>query len=229
MNALASDQAQRTARAIWDNPGLKGRVTAGLYVGHDSEDALDQPVKAMERDKVITCRYTLRENPPDILLTNYKMLDFLLLRPADRELWRYNTPDTLKYLVVDELHTFDGAQGTDLSCLLRRLKSRLAIPSGHLCCVGTSATLGEKENAPDVLGYAASVFGEPFDADALITEERLSAGEFLENDMAVRFDLPDPGETVTWTRNPSIRPLNTWTAGVPVVRRRGAAEGRRER
>jgi len=195
MNALASDQAQRTARAIWDNPGLKGRVTAGLYVGHDPEDALDQPVKAMERDKVISCRYTLRENPPDILLTNYKMLDFLLLRPADRDLWRYNTPDTLKYLVVDELHTFDGAQGTDLSCLLRRLKSRLDIPSGHLCCVGTSATLGEKDNAPDVLGYAASVFGEPFDADALITEERLSAGEFLENDMAVRFDLPDPGDT----------------------------------
>ncbi len=192
MNALASDQAQRTARAIWDNPELKERVTAGLYVGHDPEDALDQPVKAMERDKVITCRYTLRENPPDILLTNYKMLDFLLLRPADRELWRYNTPDTLKYLVVDELHTFDGAQGTDLSCLLRRLKSRLDIPSGHLCCVGTSATLGEKERASEVLGYAASVFGERFDADALVTEERLSAGEFLENDMAVRFDLPGP-------------------------------------
>ena len=190
MNALASDQAQRAARAIHNNPELRGRVTAGLYVGSDPEDTLDQPVKAMTPDRAITCRYALRENPPDILLTNYKMLDFLLLRPADRDLWRHNVPDTLRYLVVDELHTFDGAQGTDLSCLLRRLKARLDIPRGRLCCVGTSATLGEKEDGRAVLDYAAAVFGEEFGDDALITEERLTAGEFLERDMAVRFDLP---------------------------------------
>ena len=190
MNALASDQAQRAARAIHNNPELRGRVTAGLYVGSDPEDRLDQPVKAMTPDRAITCRYALRENPPDILLTNYKILDFLLLRPADRDLWRHNGPETLRYLVVDELHTFDGAQGTDLSCLLRRLKARLDIPRGRLCCVGTSATLGEREDGRAVLDYAAAVFGEEFGGDALITEERLTAGEFLERDMAVRFDLP---------------------------------------
>lgn len=44
----------------------------------------------MSADKVITCKHTLRENPPDILLTNYKMLDYLLMRPGDQKLWRYN-------------------------------------------------------------------------------------------------------------------------------------------
>ena len=73
----------------------------------------------------------LRAAPPDILLTNYKMLDYLLVRPRDARLWRLNEPDTLRYLVVDELHTFDGAQGADLACLIRRIKERVKTPPGH--------------------------------------------------------------------------------------------------
>ena len=72
-------------------------------------------------------------------MTNYKMLDYLLVRQDDRGLWAENGPDTLRYLVVDEIHTFDGAQGTDLACLIRRVKARLKMPPGHLCAVGTSA------------------------------------------------------------------------------------------
>ncbi|WP_395236937.1 hypothetical protein, partial [Salmonella sp. ZJHZ21_0184] len=83
--------------------------------------------KKMSADKVITCKHTLRENPPDILLTNYKMLDYLLMRPGDQKLWRYNQPGSLRYLVVDELHTFDGAQGSDLACLVRRLKHHIGV------------------------------------------------------------------------------------------------------
>jgi DEAD/DEAH box helicase domain-containing protein len=95
----------------------------------------------MAAGSVITDRETLRR-APDILLTNYKMLDYLLIRPRDRKLWEKNTPTTLRYVVVDELHTFDGAQGTDLALLLRRLRARLQTPEGHLVCAGTSATLG---------------------------------------------------------------------------------------
>jgi DEAD/DEAH box helicase domain-containing protein len=61
---------------------------------------------------IILTRYsfkdTLRLSPPDILLTNYKMLDFLLVRPRDYPLWKQNGPETLRFLVVDELHSFDG-------------------------------------------------------------------------------------------------------------------------
>ena len=97
---------------------------------------------------VITNREALRKDPPDILLTNYKMLDFLMIRSEDAKIWQHNDPETLQYLVVDELHTFDGAQGTDLSCLLRRLKQRLKIEKGHLTCVGPRPRLEEKKTLP---------------------------------------------------------------------------------
>ena len=60
-------------------------------------------------------------NAPDILMTIFKMLDYLLVRPKDALLWLDNDSETLKYIAVDEVHTFDGAQGTDLACLLRRV------------------------------------------------------------------------------------------------------------
>ena len=141
MNALASDQARRIARAIDRTPALRGKVTAGLFVGRDNRPQRS-PHTTMGRDHVITDRDTLRDRPPDVLLTNYKMLDYLLVRPFDFRLWRHNGPDILRYLVVDELHTFDGAQGTDLACLIRRLRVRLRVSPGKLICVGTSATLG---------------------------------------------------------------------------------------
>lgn len=174
MNALATDQARRFARDIHDQQGLKGKVSVGLYVG----DREQTPRKVMTRDGVITCKETLREHPPDILLTNYKMLDFLMLRPRDQRLWRHNEPGRLRYLVVDELHTFDGAQGTDLACLVRRLRDRLA-PGEGLACVGTSATLGGDSARQDLVAYAERVFAGPFGEGSVILEDRQSPEEFL--------------------------------------------------
>ncbi len=182
MNALAMDQAGRIAKIIYTNPNLKGHVTAGLYVGQSEKD----PHMLMSRSNIITNKETLRTSPPDILLTNYKMLDYLLIRSKDYPLWQNNTPETLRFLVVDELHTFDGAQGTDLACLIRRLKARLDTPENHLCCIGTSATLGDNEKKATLLTYAGEVFGESFDENAIIMESRLTAGEFLENSMITR-------------------------------------------
>lgn len=103
---------------------------------------------------------------------------------------------TLKYIAVDELHTFDGAQGTDLACLLRRLKRRLGIYDGYLCCIGTSATMGSKENNNNILNYAEEIFGEPFDKDAIITEDRLSAQEFFAGADVTEFAMPTAEQAV---------------------------------
>jgi DEAD/DEAH box helicase domain-containing protein len=109
------------------------------------------------------------------------MLDYLLLRPKDLPLWWKNGPETLRYLVVDELHTFDGAQGADVACLIRRLKERLKTPKGHLIAVGRSATLGSdaSASATQLVEYAGRVFGEPFDPDSVIGESVQSPEEFL--------------------------------------------------
>jgi len=188
MNALATDQAKRMARLIHDNPNLKNQVKAGLYIGSRHGEHTS-PV--MGREQLITDRESLRLSPPDILLTNYKMLDYLLIRPRDFPLWKENGPETLKYLVVDEIHTFDGAQGTDLACLIRRLKNRLRSEKGSLCCVGTSATLGEKETQR-ICTYAGKVFGETFDPEAVVTEFLVSAEEFLADSQIDRNNVVSP-------------------------------------
>lgn len=176
MNALATDQARRIAALVAQVPAFAG-MRVGLYVGGNAGKPGEGMV--MTPNSVITDRDTMRKHPPDILLTNYKMLDYLMLRPKDRQLWAQNKPTTLRYVVVDELHTFDGAQGTDLALLLRRLRARLQAPEGHLICAGTSATLGGSSNTEPLREYARQVFGVPFAADAVVTENRLSVDAFL--------------------------------------------------
>jgi DEAD/DEAH box helicase domain-containing protein len=193
MNALASDQAGRVAKEIVTAAGLSG-IRAGLYVG-DAPAVESQTVAQLSDGSysVITDRNTLRDDPPDILLTNYKMLDFLLLRAADAPLWVQQQPDTLRYLVVDELHSFDGAQGTDLACLIRRLKGRLNAPPGQLVCVGTSATLGD-DGVSDLLAFAGDVFGETLDDGAVIAEDRESVGDYLAEALVEFTQSPQPSD-----------------------------------
>ena len=129
MNALATDQAGRVAQLIATHPELAG-LTAGIFIGNDrSGGATAGRNLGMSPTHLIDSQDQLRAFPPDILLTNYKMLDFLLFRSRDSGLWAENTPSTLQYVVLDELHTYDGAQGTDVAMLLRRLGDRLSMSS----------------------------------------------------------------------------------------------------
>jgi DEAD/DEAH box helicase domain-containing protein len=188
MNALAGDQAKRFAAVIHATTALQGKVRVGLFVG--GAEVTDQ--KAMGPEQVITCKKTLRQSPPDILLTNYKMLDYLLMRPKDQPLWQHNNADCLTYLVVDELHTFDGAQGSDLAMLIRRLKARLEVKTEQLICVGTSATLGSESHRDDLADYASDIFDTHFDRDSIIGESRQSHEQFLD---MIEYMLLDPSFT----------------------------------
>ncbi len=154
MNALATDQEKRFAKVIWRTAELKqAGVRVGNYTGRSdpsgSGAAADSGTKKMGESHGISNHAAQQESPPDILLTNYKMLDYLLLRPQDQKLWQFNDSEVLQYLVLDELHTYDGAQGADVACLIRRLKERLDIKKGDLCVVGTSATLDDREPSKD--------------------------------------------------------------------------------
>lgn len=188
MNALATDQAGRLAAAIAADPRLE-RVSAGIYIGGEGDKQA-----VMAPDRIIDDRDTLKAAPPDILLTNYKMLDFLLLRDADRELWAETGPDSLRYVVLDEFHTYDGAQGTDVAMLLRRLGVTLGVaepgrPLGRVAPVATSATLGDATETAALRDFAERVFGVPFDEEAVIQEERQSVAECCRT---VDFGLPVP-------------------------------------
>lgn len=173
MNALANDQARRLTELIAQYPALAG-IRAAIYTGQKGAKRT-----TVTPDGLITDRAAMRADAPDILLTNYKMLDQLLLRSADQSLWQQSA-HSLQYLVLDEFHTYDGAQGTDVAMLIRRL--RLALRrnggTGTFTPVATSATLGDKGDSTSMLGFAHTVFGEPFDDDAVVTETRLSVDEW---------------------------------------------------
>ena len=204
MNALAADQEKRFARVIWKTKALRNAgIRVGNYTGrYDPADpgaSADSGTMAMGEAHGISNHEAQQDDPPDILLTNYKMLDYLLLRPQDQRLWRFNEPGVLQYLVLDELHTYDGAQGADVACLIRRLKERLAIPKGSLCVVGTSATLDDRELPKDsssktadgsvdatetgsdrLAKFASTLFEEDIDAEAVIGEDRLTVEEIVD-------------------------------------------------
>ncbi len=107
-------------------------------------------------------RNEIRANPPHILLTNYVMLEYLMMRTADRDLLRAATRD-IRFIVVDELHQYRGRQGADVAMLLRRL-SRLA--SGDVRYIGTSATMvSEGGSAQERRARAAEVASRLFGAE----------------------------------------------------------------
>jgi DEAD/DEAH box helicase domain-containing protein len=216
MNALASDQEKRFAETVLKDPELSAAgIRIGNYTGRydPSEPGMgkDSGTLTMGRDGEvyhgISNHAALQESPPDILLTNYRMLDFLLMRPQDQALWRYNDPGILKYLVLDELHTYDGAQGADVACLIRRLKEKLEISKGEFCVVGTSATLDENKDAQaekatdgssdagesgqdKLASFAKVLFEEEIGADAVIGEERLEVEDIVKSNLS-SVSVPD--------------------------------------
>lgn len=187
MNALANDQAGRLAQLITSQSELGG-VRAALYTGQQSHENRSHVTAA----GLINDRTAMRQDPPDILLTNYKMLDQLLLRHEDARLWK-DSATSLQYLVLDEFHTYDGAQGTDVAMLLRRLGLALKSawpedltdlapriteadrksPLGTVTPVATSATLGGSGGSRAMLNFAQEIFGIELGEDALITESRM--------------------------------------------------------
>jgi DEAD/DEAH box helicase domain-containing protein len=191
MNALATDQAKRLAETINEDKRLKGKITAGLFIGEGKEKK-KYPTE-MGEDHVIENRQTIVDSPPDIILTNFKMLDYALMRNNYHNLWSFNLndPSLLQYLVLDELHTYDGAQGTDVANLIRRLKLKLGIEKGQICAVGTSATIGSGHDSRKALiEYAEKVYGEEFDEHSLITENRLTVDDFFGNDESLDRYIP---------------------------------------
>lgn len=180
MNALATDQAKRLAEAIYGDERLRGKISAGLFIGKglDKKDFS----QVMTEHGIIEDASQIVSNPPDIILTNFKMLDYGIMRGENASLWAKNVenPGLLKYIVLDELHTYDGAQGTDVANLLRRLKLRIGIDHGSVCGVGTSATIGSGEESKQLLcDYASDIFGETFLPDDVIEEHRVPSGELF--------------------------------------------------
>jgi hypothetical protein len=135
---------------------------AGL-TQHELQKKVDQRVtERLKADipNLLNHREQIRSNPPQVLITNFSMLEYLLERPVDAPIFENAR---LKFLVLDEAHAYRGIQATEIAFLVRRLKDRLGIE--NLTCIATSATLGKQGDAESenkVRKFASDLFGESF-------------------------------------------------------------------
>ncbi len=156
MNALANSQRGELEKFINVGfPDEKGPVTFARYTGQENDEEKNQ----------------IMANPPDILLTNYVMLELILTRPQERERL-VSRAQGLRFLVLDELHTYRGRQGADVAMLVRRVRNTLN--ATNLQCIGTSATLssagGFEDQQKDVAAVASKLFGDTVLPENIIGE-----------------------------------------------------------
>lgn len=155
MNALANSQEKELSKFVnWGFSSDTKPVTFKRYTGQESEQAKQE----------------ICSNPPDILLTNYVMLELILTRPNETPL--VHACKNLKYLVLDELHTYRGRQGADVAMLIRRTID--ATKAEKVICVGTSATLsstGDRmEQNREISRVASLIFGSNVEPENVIGE-----------------------------------------------------------
>lgn len=157
MNALINSQEEelkKFAKNYQEQAGKEFPIRFAAYTGQ---------TKGEQREGIL-------KNPPDILLTNYMMLELILTRHGERDL-RDSIYSNLRFLVFDELHTYRGRQGADVSMLIRRIRGRCE----HLITsIGTSATMSSKgsiaHRKKTIAGVASTIFGEEFEAGQIISE-----------------------------------------------------------
>lgn len=192
MNALANDQLKRLRRLLAGAP----EITFGRYTG-ETESSRRAAEEQFHRNhpgeprlpNELLSREEMQQNPPHILLTNYAMLEYLLLRPEDSVLFDGEYAKNWRFLVLDEAHTYNGAVGIEIAMLLRRLADRvMQSERGRLRCVATSATLGGGPgDFEKVARFASQLFSERFDPDDVVDAARVPLSALGEG-----WGSPDP-------------------------------------
>lgn len=176
LNALANDQIRRLREILLEIeknlPSLN--ITFGRYIGDTKEkrsealkDYRDQErIEKIPKGELIS-REEMRKNPPHILITNYAMLEYLLLRPKDLPLFQSLSSEksSWKFLVLDEAHSYTGSKGVEISFLIRRLKYKVFNgQNANIQAIATSATLTNDPNAhSEIIEFAKSLFQERFE------------------------------------------------------------------
>lgn len=154
MNALANSQLEELKKFLGSDPATRP-VSFGRYTGQESYEE----------------RKAMAAAPPDILLTNFMMLELLMTRQENIDKTVMRNAKGLRFLVLDELHTYRGRQGADVALLVRRVREAL---SDNLICIGTSATMAtegaQMERNAVVAKVASRLFGTDIPERNIITE-----------------------------------------------------------
>ncbi|WP_406697999.1 DEAD/DEAH box helicase [Singulisphaera sp. Ch08] len=182
MNALVNDQLKTLRRVLREIPAVR----FGRYINIQVTPRTEREGRALHPDapaNEVVSRESFRDNPPHLLITNYAMLEYLLLRADDSPLFH----GPWRFVVVDEAHTYGGTKGSEVAMLLRRLVARVkAEGQTPPQCIATSATLGAADpvRRREVLEFARSLFNVPFEegsgddpGDLIVAEKQHAPAE----------------------------------------------------
>lgn len=195
MNALANDQLKRMRALLKNYP----KIRFGVYNGntpHQRREALGDYHKTHKNElglpldplpNELISREEMQEEPPHILITNYSMLEYMMLRPKDDRVF---SGAKLQYIVLDEAHIYKGATGMETSLLMRRLRARISQPDS-VQYILTSATLGGPEADKEILSFADKLTGVAFREGGIIrsSEKRPDMKDVLDVDPALFSEL----------------------------------------
>ena len=237
LNALVNDQMHRISRLLFSDLGDPG-ITLGRYTGQVRSGERREEVQAKlvatpsfqanfpgsvtAPKNWLLSREEMLEAPPHILVTNYAMLEHILLLPRNRQLLE---GADLRWIVLDEIHTYTGTQAIEVAFLLRKLKTRMGIEPGKVRCVGTSASL-DPSRRDELARFAENLFGEPFSSGdgAVITSDRKLHKLFAETKASQGLALEDwakIGKAVQSLRADGVfvdddteRQIEDWNAGM---------------
>jgi superfamily II DNA/RNA helicase len=200
MNALINSQCEEITKyktSFEKETDKDFPITFAQYTGQESES---------EREFV-------KNNLPDIILTNYMMLELILTRSKEESI-QTSIFENLKYLVFDELHTYRGRQGSDVAFLIRRVKAQA---KQKVSCIGTSATMVSEGSVLDqkkkVAGVASKMFGTSFNEDQIVNEYLMRCFDY-ENQLPDAQTLKNALEKKITPDAPEMdlkqNPLSTW-------------------
>ncbi len=189
MNALANDQIERLRELLDDYP----EITYGSYTGqtkHKYNDALVEYKKLnngeLPLQNELISREQMKKTPPHILITNYAMLEYLMVRPDDNVFFGGEYAENWKFIVLDEAHVYKGSTGIEVSMLLRRLKAKLL--QDDIRYILTSATLGGENDNKEVVQFAQNLCDSNFEANDVIRAKRIKLEATREiNKLSVHF------------------------------------------
>ena len=226
MNALANDQVKRLRQLFASFPD----ITFGRYTGetlHEQGKAINEYRALFGTDPLpneLISRDAMKEKPPHVLITNFAMLEYLLLRPSDSPFFDGPTGGHWKFIALDEIHTYDGSKGAEISYLMRRVRDRVVQSQiGKLQYIGTSATLGSgPQDDPLLVDFATAIFDEPIDQSNLVKPLRIpmngtgiswTIDEKQTTDLLTHLNTnPEPGELTAFATSIGCPPIEAKTS-----------------
>lgn len=225
MNALANDQMERLRELLSDYK----EITYGSYTGQTKEkykDALTEYIAlndGREPDpNELICREQMKDTPPHIMITNYAMLEYLMIRPGDSVFFADDMAYKWKYIILDEAHVYTGSTGIEVSMLLRRLKAILK--NDDIQYILTSATLGDDKSNKEVAAFASNLCASHFDSENVIRASRVDVmPEEATHELPLRFyneiadelisEIPDESKIRETIRNHGVEIADDHTLG----------------